>query len=256
MKLSLENDNSPLDADLHKVLPGVHERLQANHAAIEAVDRKVTAKLDTIHDSVTTGLHGLRSVMVQHKEETDELVGLSLGRSLVQAGNNLMRSSPSNRANESFDSDDFSVKPTPPVINNINNSGGCSSPTEVAEDHKFFRMILKHPDLESVWNEWHGTGTFDNDMYGGVAGRDSRFGVKWRKEHINPTLHSRTSRLIQAIQFHANEESVSPQDIIIDWDPMFKEAKHSVHTLVKRLQQEGKIPKLGARGKCTSQQQQ
>lgn len=110
-------------------------------------------------------------------------------------------------------------------------------------------MMLKHPNLGSLWNEWHGTGQFEQDTYGGVAGRDSSYGPKWRK-HINGTLYSRTSRLVQAIQADASDRLVPPEEVIAEWDPMFTESRYSVHTMVKKLQAQGKIPKLGARGKA------
>lgn len=131
MRLSLQNTNNPLDADLEKVLPGVHERLLANHAAIVSVDRKLGAKLENMTESMTNGLQQLHAVLVQNRSETDELVG----RSLVQAGNNLLQGSPTatdtmNETEEGFLNDSTG----------LNESAGqdtTTSPTQV-EDHISF----------------------------------------------------------------------------------------------------------------------
>jgi Transcriptional activator of glycolytic enzymes len=60
----------------------------------------------------------------------------------------------------------------------IGNCSPLSSPGESKLSN--YRMSKKHKTLEDMWDEWNGTGRFE-DNFGGIKGRNKKCGSKWRK---------------------------------------------------------------------------
>ena len=56
MQHALETEESPLDANLESVLPGVHQWHTANHSGVQTVEKKV----DAFALAVATGLHDIK----------------------------------------------------------------------------------------------------------------------------------------------------------------------------------------------------
>jgi len=103
-------------------------------------------------------------------------------------------------------------------------------------------MVHKHKSLVSMWNEWHGLQDFE-DKFGGIIGRNKLCGKKWRG-HLNCQQHSRTSRIIEAIEKHSEEGGN-----LADVDEWHGNANCSLFNCVEVLWTKGLIPKKAARGK-------
>jgi Transcriptional activator of glycolytic enzymes len=101
-----------------------------------------------------------------------------------------------------------------------------------------------------VWNEWFGLGDFCDD-HGGIAGRNLRFGAKWRKEApcLDNSQFSRTHRVIKAIGEQAAARNLQPEDIIEEWEAVFDKSKRSLSSFVRGLQALNYIPKKKNRGR-------
>ena len=99
------------------------------------------------------------------------------------------------------------------------------------EQHRRFRLEMKHPCLLSMWNEWYGFDLF-SDCFGGIDGRNKQHGSTWRK-HLNASAYSRSSQLIKGINAFALEHHLRPEEVIAEWDPLFVCSKLSTYNMVR-----------------------
>ena len=114
--------------------------------------------------------------------------------------------------------------------------------------HAAYQMCHRHKRLTDMWDEWHGTGRFE-DAYGGIIGRDKLYGKKWRK-HLSPHLYSRTSRIIFGIKVEADVHKLTIEQAIERLEPHWDDCNHSPSNFVKYLQSIGAVNKRKARGKA------
>ena len=258
MRTALETECNPMDAELEKVLPGVNQRLNANHSVLLYLQQNMGCLAET----VTAGFEKVLSATETWKTEADRMVGCSL----VEAGNNLLRqsspTSPGGQSVSEFEREfEFvhacarmdttattTVTATPRMLSQSQTprSNKAQTATGSPDDHCRYKLSMKHASLTSVWNEWFGFDEFKDD-YGGINGRNKLHGSKWRK-HINATAYSKLSQLIKGIQQYAGEHNMRPEDVIDEWNSLFVEAKLSVSNLVKAMQASGKFKKLKPRG--------
>lgn len=235
----MATEESPADASLEKVMPGVHQRLQAQ-----------LGMLNQLGDSVMTGFHevkqqvsvGFCEMVEEQKQMLQEHSSLVLGATLVDAGKNLMnspcRSVDSKRSVVSPDDPVAAPKPatSPPDLN--------SKPAATEIFVNAPRMKHKHDSLPSLFEEWFGVGEEE-----GIHGWNEKHGKVWRKAAgIDPSQYSRTHRLIVSIQQEAKRLKVQPLTVVQEWDAMFKASNNSVASFVKALQRLGKIPTKKPRG--------
>ena len=89
------------------------------------------------------------------------------------------------------------------------------------EDHKYYRMVKRHLSLEDMWDEWHGTGRFSDEV-GGIQGRNKLFGPKWRK-HLNMQHYSRTKFVVTAVSNFAKNNKLKITEAIAIMDNWWKE---------------------------------
>ena len=101
-------------------------------------------------------------------------------------------------------------------------------------------MLPKHESLNNLWDEWYGINAF-HDQEGGVAGRDKKYGKKWRKGVVSPHHYSRTSRTIAGIANHATSHQIKEEESVALLEAAFLEAKCSVSNFVKKLQEMGLV---------------
>ena len=119
---------------------------------------------------------------------------------------------------------------------------------ESAIYHAQKTMIVKHKSLRSVWDEWYGVGEHQ-DVYGGVNGRESRFGARWRKNLVHSQHFSRVKRVIAGIEAYAESKSVHESIAVEALEATFKELNFSLYNFFCFLQKEGYIVKCARRGK-------
>jgi hypothetical protein len=270
MRIALTQEESPLDADLEKVLPGVHERLQANNVLVKELHRHVDHKLDQMHGTMLEGFDHLHQQTALYVNETDRMVGASL----VNAGTRLLNNShesPVDGTSPSFSPDGstgasrvlFSTGATgasrvlftqeEPTVGETN---GQQQLTTEPEEYMFsmYRLQSKHTELTSVWEQWFGEGSFD-DGIGGVNGRNVLRGAKWRK-HLDNTEYSRHNRFVKGVLATSNQRNCPPEEIIAEWQPYFIAAGKSVGKLVLALQSQGLLAVGAKRGKSAAARSQ
>jgi hypothetical protein len=111
-------------------------------------------------------------------------------------------------------------------------------------------MVTRHKSLADLWEEWHGVGTY-YDAFGGIKGRDEKLGSKWRK-HLNAQHHSRTKRVVEAIEKHS-ERFDSVETAIGFLEDLYQTTcKKSVSLMVTACQAKGLLAKKKPRGKQSS----
>ena len=101
-----------------------------------------------------------------------------------------------------------------------------------------------------MWNEWHGKGKYA-DSHGGIAGRNDKFGPKWRK-HLPTGHYSRTSRIIKMIESKSQVDGCSIEQTLAELQPIFVECEHRLAGMVAKCQELGYIMKQKPRGRKRS----
>jgi ribosome assembly protein YihI (activator of Der GTPase) len=249
----LASESNPMDADLEKVLPGVNERLNAQHSLLVGFQQHVDHKIDRLTETVATGFDRVASLTENWKEETDKIIGCTL----VEAGNNLLRNPPMSPGAASTASTASTNAGTDASNRNTQEKrqeqGQQTSRQSSPENHCRYRMQMKHPSLASVWREWFGLEEFE-DEYGGINGRNKMFKAKWR-QHLNGTSYSKVSQLIKGVNAYAVSNRLQPEAVIAEWEGIFTACKHSVNNMVKALQDLGKLKKLKQRGRVATPSQ-
>ena len=119
---------------------------------------------------------------------------------------------------------------------------------EQAIFHAEKTMIVKHKSLKSVWEEWYGFGEH-KDVYGGIQGRENRFGSKWRRNLVHSQHFSRVKRVITGIEAYAKTQSVHESVAVETLETTFEKLNFSLYNFFCFLQEEGYIVKCARRGK-------
>ncbi len=133
--------------------------------------------------------------------------------------------------------------------NNNNNKASNNARTSISADSSF-TMVPKHKTLQEMWNEWHGKGKY-KDSHGGIAGRNIKFGPKWR-QHLPTGRYSRTSRIIKMIESKSQADKCSIKKTLEKLQPLFDECHCRLAVMVTKCQELGYIPKQKPRGRKRS----
>ena len=275
MKVAIETEQSPLDANLEKVLPGVHSWHKANDLAITSLGRKV----ETLAESVQEGFQRLVEAQSSQRAESDQ----RLASSFIQVATSLIGGNPKKiqtppkftylateeqgSPGDSSDGDcdmtnaELFTSPAGATKNNdiLLNKSFSPSPARQPTDedlklHQTFRMVLKHSTLINLYAEWTGTDAF-NDGFGGVEGRNRLFKAKWRK-HIDPTLHSNTKRAVDGIRNFAKREKFEIIQACISLQHHFVQCNCCVGKFVVVLQKMGLVLVQKKRGRHAIREKQ
>jgi Centromere DNA-binding protein complex CBF3 subunit, domain 2/Transcriptional activator of glycolytic enzymes len=249
MRIAIDSEKCPLDANLEYVLPGVHQWHNLNNAAVKVVGSEV----EQLKVAVAEGFIRVEKVMNNHRAESDKRIAasfLSIARDLLHdASAETVRDNSRDQSREQeVGSPSSSTGPSFSETEN-NERAQTQASDDSAEYHRGFRMENKHKRLTALWDEWHGTGDFVDD-FGGVKGRDKKHGSKWRR-HINNMHHSRTKRVVEAIECFASQSEIHPSEACSMLQAAFESVNCSIANFVEKCQDEGLIPKKKARGKGT-----
>jgi Transcriptional activator of glycolytic enzymes len=243
MKRELAEERSPLDACLESVLPGVHQWHHANHAAVSSLrdDTKI------IHNDMNLGfkhviaeLQETRRQRVQQQKEFANL--LEMGRRVLLTGTTIETTT--------FEPDNESIMDSPPPLTNdavAVTAGSLDNDAEL-ELHKTYTMRPKHKLLTELMSEWIGVGDF-NDPFGGIEGRNKKFGAKWRK-HLPKYTYSRTERTIKGIRAFAKDKQINEMDACRQLQEVYEQQKMSVKNMVDYFTKTNLVSKRKARGKA------
>ena len=75
MKEALESEKCPLDANLEKVIPGLHMWHQENHGAIKKLDKKLVEGIGGLKSQIKDGFKVLETTMEEERARTDDRIG-------------------------------------------------------------------------------------------------------------------------------------------------------------------------------------
>jgi hypothetical protein len=117
------------------------------------------------------------------------------------------------------------------------------------ELHRTYTMRTKHKQLTELLSEWIGCGDFQ-DGFGGIEGRNKKFGAKWRK-HLPKYLYSRSERTIKGIRAYAQQGQISDMDACRELQHVYEQQKHNVKNMVDYFTRTNLIHKRKARGKLS-----
>lgn len=115
-----------------------------------------------------------------------------------------------------------------------------------------FAFESQHHTLNGLWDEWHGTGNYqDQPIAGGVAALEEKYGSKWRKNKRNMQQRvSRQGRICLGIRKKADAESKSVDSVCNEWNQKYAlEFNKNMRRFVQYLQEENLVPVQARRGR-------
>ena len=254
MKDRISNDDSPLDAKLESVIPGLSRWQKVHDESLKRLHEAVS--------SVKTDVGGLEgSLDVLRGQQTDGFVGLKedLAKSFAHAAiamspSQLQKTPPSSPPKQFADPLDEAVHHftagtnDPPLLGQAPILGDTSQVS--IEEASMFTMRPRHKTLESLYCEFHGYSSaygHPGDALGGIYGRDRRFGPKWRK-HFNRQAFSRANRIVTFLDRWKDGRQISAIEAVAQFEPMWQDCKCSTATMVKLLQKKELLGVGKARG--------
>ena len=224
MRGQLQGASSPLDATLETVLPGVHERLDANRKTTEDLVGKVNELTSTV-------IASLEKSQDFSMERLESEINLMLRR--------IRDTSPQ----------DESVQEIEP-----------SRITEVAQEQTRFPPMVQHPiipitysSLHQLFNHWNGLGEYENMYPGGISRLETEKGSSWRKTWDNSAKKrlSKVKAIISAIEREASENNTSRICVVEMWEDVYStECKGKLSNFHTWAVGNGMIQLKKARGRC------
>jgi hypothetical protein len=237
MSTALRNEDSPLDAKLESVIPGIN-----------AWHSQTLSRLTQVEDGVNKLNEGLKKLdnTVSHNSLAKQQQDMQFIRGFLQnMSNQISLMSSKIMPNDTTDQSGFGLTL---ATQSDNVEGDADAPTmDSTNSEVTFHMQLTHASLPSLWNEWFGEGPYQ-DIEGGIHGRNNKHGSKWR-QHFNKQRYSRTCRIIKAIEHVAKDSGLSGLDAARQLDNIYQEVNRSLIKSVEVFQKKGYLTKMKKRGK-------
>ena len=253
MKHALETEVSPLDANLEKVMPGVHQWHQITNDSINKLSRAVTDFQGELKGEV----ENLHSTILTTKEDTKldlAKVHMAIALQLMQGGVGDVNAVNINAANSMLLTSPQPTKTSPDSTIPPPTTATTVSPISTVDPadldiNRLFRMKPKHTSLTGVLKEWFGLEEFADEL-GGIQGRIDMYKstTKWRKHcMIHPQHFSRTMRTVKAIEAFARQECINKVDAAAQLEDQFSKCEKSVAAFVNWAQSHGLLPKRASK---------
>ena len=238
--------DTSLDYKVESVLPGVHTRLNT-----------ISADISRVGDNLSGQIMNLATNVEQQLADTNRLDNLvegwltEISRRLVQQGGQTV----SPRFSETrHQVETLGAFPSPDDENNMHSrvraegaEEGSTTPA-IPESCKQYALQLRHQNLASMWDEWHGLRAFLNKpIVGGIAKAEELWKAKWRR-HFKPREKKHFTRL---------RGVVAALMKVDDWDELETifagPCKASLSLMDDYLKANGMLTKRKPRGKNTSE---
>jgi hypothetical protein len=251
MKQELENTDSPLDANLQAVLPGVHHRMEVNRQELACLRGDVGRLTSAVEISTETFNQKVDEVIAMNEEKN-----AALGRMHIMVGSQLLGQENSEEGEgegtpPSSPPRTSRPHPRPPVL---------PRRSEDFEESPKYHLSPSPKTFFAIYNEWYGGGPDFEDIPvpGGIAALEDKFKARWRR-HFKPCKvkeFSRRRMCINAIAVYATREGVSQAAAMMKLSVIFEdEAKKKVPTMANIVQNMGLIDKKAKRGKKRNHEQ-
>jgi Transcriptional activator of glycolytic enzymes len=227
MKIALETEESPLDAKLEHVIPGLKEWHSANNQAVNHLDRKVDMKFDNLEDLIRSCFGTLSS----KADRQEMLLRRKLANSLMSAATDLLNESNDFEEDEDFVPDDEDIEDVlmrdvpnaaqdprrsctgvPVGLEHLQREANVPVSDAPASAFKHIQLTPKHACLSDLWDEWYGLGQF-NQVNGGIDWLEAKYKAKWRS-HLDNNQFSRTKQVIQAINNMSDPPTTPPEEVV------------------------------------------
>jgi hypothetical protein len=273
MRVALENERCPFDADLERVLPGLHRRLHATHAETVGARAEIAGgrtdvnnrlnNIDNNLNNVGSRLNNIEKLLYDIRCPAESR---QVGAYLANLANRMMLQDfpvnpttsptwPTPDNDQPIQRDRFGMGMNETAQGQLMYTGASRSsqrlaPMDSPEVHATYRLPCYPLALSEVWDMWFGTGKFADD-YGGIHGRNKKHGSTWRK-HLKQKQYSRLHQIIQGAIAYSKERNISPKEVLAEWEPLYDDCGQIISKLVSALQGLGKIKKAAIRGRCAS----
>lgn len=231
MQAALHHESSPLDATLETVLPGVHERLDAQRKATE-----------DLHILVEKFEGNMRSAIQHVRDETLNRLEIELHRMFRRINGN---------GSENEMEIDRSVTGTSGqdgIVEKLTNSPSASI-------HRPF-MPITYRNLEQLHNHWVGGGEYEHVYPGGIQTLEAEMGAKWRcnwKNAANKRL-SKVKAIILAIENESKVQHQPVSTVLADWEDIYSGiCKGKISNFHGWVVEQGKVQVKKARGKSATE---
>jgi hypothetical protein len=230
MRGQLHGATSPLDATLETVLPGVHERLDANRKTTEDLVGKVTELTSTVMASIENS----RDFSMERLESEINLMLRRIREPLTE--------------DEETNVDSTAVNP--PIQEQVtnNNLSNCNTlPT----------IPTTYNSLHQLHNHWNGDGEYENMYPGGIARLEESKGSSWRKNWDNSANKrlSKMKAIVTAIQREASENHITSTEVLEMWEEIYSiDCKGKLSNFHSWAVSNGKIVPKKARGRSCDMQ--
>ena len=161
MKEALDSERCPLDANLEKVIPGLHQWHKANNDVVKGMDKRLTEGLEGLERKVQLGFEGLVAALRDERQRTDDRMADMLADMAAK-----LRSGDTNL--QSIRKRPREDTPTLGLGNSPSDGGEslgdqvATEPTNDNEepwkhiDHSSYTMTMKHSSLTNMYEEWYG----------------------------------------------------------------------------------------------------
>ena len=188
MKGKLEGQSSPLDTTLETVLPGLHERFDAQRKATEDLHGLVSGLESRLTEAI---LKTQDATMYRLESEFHLMFRRIRGTPNVGAHDD-SAPSPSNATRET-------------ALN--------ASPVEL---NTLPLMPITYSSLSALYNHWTGEGEYENMYAGGISKLESEKGSKWRKSWDNAANKrlSKVKAFVSAIKDEGTEKNLSVAEVL------------------------------------------
>jgi Transcriptional activator of glycolytic enzymes len=262
MQHALDTEESPLDAKLDHVIPGLKEWHSVNNQAVAHLDRKVDARFTKIED-ILQECFGSLSMKADRQEK---LLRQKLANTLMSVATDLLHD------DDEMDEDYIPDEELEDHFGETTNAAqeqrrsytgvplGHRAPTVAALNvpvndapasaFKHIQLTPKHSCLSDLWDEWYGLGKY-TQVPGGINWLETKYKNKWRA-HIDGNLVSRTKRLIKAMS-EMSSATRPVEEVIAERSQDFLDCHCSVGVLVEHWKTMNYITKKAPRGRKSKQ---
>ena len=227
MKQELSNQSSPLDASLESILPGVHDRLDAQRKATIDLEHRLTEMGHRVKDSIIENskqnFHHIASIF----SEINSIIQTRQGQ-LASASTH---GEPDAESTEAVNDD---VEPT------------------IQEASQDFLIQQRYESLMHLHNHWFGLAEFNCSHGISIDELERRHRNKWRKKlytSAHETQFSRAKRIMTAMKAEAEKQKIPVHEIASMWSENFEsDGRLKLPNVIKWLVENGHIAKKKQRG--------
>jgi hypothetical protein len=250
MKQELENTDSPLDANLQAVLPGVHHRMEINRQELACLRGDVGRLTSAVELSTEVFYEKVDEIVTMNEEKN-----AALGRMHIMVGSTLLGQE------NSEEGEGEGTPPSSPPRTSPPRRQVRPRRSEDFEECPKYHLSPSPKTFFAIYNEWYGGGPDFEDIPvpGGIAALEDKFKARWRR-HFKPCEvkeFSRRRMCINAIAAYATREGVSQAAAMMKMNTIYEEeAKKKVPTMANIVQNMGLIDKKAKRGKARNKEQE